>query len=242
MTTTTPSETLTNGTIQASRIPRSTSSTLHDRKQTPSTNGHRNDETISPVTRKSRGGTTGTFYFHDTRGFNLHLDLFCPPRSRRLASRSLLPFPPPPSSSSSSSSSSSTVISNSVSKRQDTYLILSPKDDKSDRRVVLIPRPPQPPIRVGRVVNPKSPAKFDNLLFDTKVLSRNHAECFSDIQGRVFIRDLGSSNGTYINGYRLSPDTVSSEPFQLIVGQELVVPLPPPPPFFFPALFSELGG
>ena len=77
-------------------------------------------------------------------------------------------------------------------------------------------------MRVGRVVNPKTPAKFDNLLFDTKVLSRNHAECFSDGNGRVFIRDLGSSNGTYINGFRLSTDGVPSEPFQLIIGQELV--------------------
>jgi hypothetical protein len=72
-------------------------------------------------------------------------------------------------------------------------------------------------------VNPKSPAKFDNLLFDTKVLSRNHAECYADTQGRVFIRDLGSSNGTYINGRRLSPDTVPSEPFQLIEGHELAL-------------------
>ena len=89
--------------------------------------------------------------------------------------------------------------------------------------MVLIPPPNASPVRVGRVINPsKIPAKFDNLLFDTKVLSRNHAEVFCDVQGRVFIRDLGSSNGTYINGFRLSPDAVASEPFQLIVGQELV--------------------
>lgn len=85
---------------------------------------------------------------------------------------------------------------------------------------------------MGRVVNPKTPAKYDNMLFDTKVLSRNHAEVFSDGGGRVFIRDLGSSNGTYINGFRLSPDAVASEPFQLIVGQELVH-IPPLPPSLF---------
>jgi pSer/pThr/pTyr-binding forkhead associated (FHA) protein len=89
--------------------------------------------------------------------------------------------------------------------------------------VIQIPHPSSPPVRVGRVINPsKVPAKFDNLLFDTKVLSRNHAEVFCDAQGRVYIRDLGSSNGTYINGFRLSPDAVASEPFQLISGQELV--------------------
>jgi pSer/pThr/pTyr-binding forkhead associated (FHA) protein len=101
---------------------------------------------------------------------------------------------------------------------------LNPKDDKCERRVILVPPHNGTPIRVGRVINPsKLPAKVDNLLFDTKVLSRNHAEVYSDGQGRVFIRDLGSSNGTYINGFRLSPDTVSSEPFQLIAGQELVI-------------------
>jgi pSer/pThr/pTyr-binding forkhead associated (FHA) protein len=130
-------------------------------------------------------------------------------RNRRPLSRtSLLPFPPPPSA---------------APRRQETYLILNPKDDKSERRVIMVPGPSASPVRVGRVVNPKTPAKFDNLLFDTKVLSRNHAEVFSDGQGRVFIRDLGSSNGTYINGFRLSADAVASEPFQLIVGQELVV-------------------
>jgi len=49
------------------------------------------------------------------------------------------------------------------------------------------------------------------------------------------MRDLGSSNGTYINGYRMSPDAVASEPFQLLVGQELVKS-PVPPPAFSPGL------
>lgn len=91
----------------------------------------------------------------------------------------------------------------------------------------MVPGPGSSPVRVGRVVNPKTPAKFDNMLFDTKVLSRNHAEVFCDATARVYIRDLGSSNGTYINGFRLSPDAVASEPFQLLPGQELV-----PSPFY----------
>jgi pSer/pThr/pTyr-binding forkhead associated (FHA) protein len=113
---------------------------------------------------------------------------------------------------------------NGTGKRpQEIYLILNPRDDKCERRVVLVPQQPQAPVRVGRVINPaKGPAKFDNLLFDTKVLSRNHAEVYCDAQGRVFIRDLGSSNGTYINSFRLSPDAVPSEPFPLLAGQELV--------------------
>ena len=204
-TTTVSSDPLTNGTIQPSRIPRSTSSTIHDRKQNPPSST-RNDETISPVNRKiPRVGNIPPPTIIQT----LMKDGMLQTRNRRPLSRtSLLPFPPPPSA---------------PPRRQETYLILHPKDDKSERRVVVVPPSSASPVRVGRVVNPKTPAKSDNLLFDTKVLSRNHAEVFSDGQGRVFIRDLGSSNGTYINGYRLSADAVASEPFQLIVGQELVV-------------------
>jgi pSer/pThr/pTyr-binding forkhead associated (FHA) protein len=157
------------------------------------------------------------------------LDSMISTRARRPLSRCLLPFPPPPSSTTSSSTSTST--SAPTRRHQETYLILHPKDDKSERRLILIPPPSAAPIRVGRVVNPKTPAKLDNLLFDTKVLSRNHAEVFSDGMGRVYIRDLGSSNGTYINGFRLSMDGVPSEPYQLIVGQELVWSLKSPLPW-----------
>src|SRR5277367_1194150 len=110
-------------------------------------------------------------------------------RSRRPLTRTLLPFPSPPTPT-------STTPPNAPRRPQEIYLILNPKDDKCERRVIQIPPPQTPPVRVGRVINPsKVPAKFDNLLFDTKVLSRNHAEVFCDGQGRVFIRDLGSSNG-----------------------------------------------
>ena len=195
---TTSSDSYINGTIQPSRIPRSTTSTLHE-KRVQSPTSSRNDETISPVNRKPKGPVPPRP--------QLIIDLV--PNRRRPLNRTLLPFPPPPTSSS--------------RRPQDNYLILNPKDDKCERRVILIPPPNAPPVRVGRVINPtKIPAKIDNLLFDTKVLSRNHAEVFCDVQGRVFIRDLGSSNGTYINGYRLSSDAVASEPFQLIIGQELV--------------------
>jgi len=145
-------------------------------------------------------------------------------RVRAPPRRNLL-FPQPPSST----TSTNQLQSSSNRRPQDSYLILNPKDDKSDRRVILIPPANALPVRVGRVVNVKAPAKFDNLLFDTKVLSRNHAEVFQDQQGRIFIRDLGSSNGTYINGLRLSADAVPSEPFPLMPGQELVTrssPLP----------------
>jgi len=221
--TTSSADSFVNGTIQASRIPRSTSSTLQDKKPTPPTSSPRTDESISPVTRKPKG-------FNPFPPSSFHILILEPDTirtkpidalrtQRRPLSRNILPFPPPPPPPSSSAAG--------PRRPQEIYLILNPKDDKCERRVILIPPPTGSPIRVGRVINPsKIPAKFDNLLFDTKVLSRNHAEVFCDVSGRVFIRDLGSSNGTYINGFRLSPDAISSEPFQLFTGQELVHPLP----------------
>lgn len=149
-------------------------------------------------------------------------------RVRRTPSRTLLNFPAPPSST-----ITSTQTNGTGKRPQEIYLILNPRDDKCERRVVLVPQQPLAPVRVGRVINPaKGPAKFDNLLFDTKVLSRNHAEVYGDAQGRVFIRDLGSSNGTYINSFRLSLDAVPSEPFPILAGQELV-------PHHPPSLFSR---
>ena len=219
-----------NGTIQASRIPRSTSSNLHDKKPIPQP--QRTDESISPVPRKSRGSPFPPPFSIHTLTDNIDTVRTTKPMdtlrsTRRPLSRTLLPFPPPPPPP---PPPPQQPPSTSVPRRpQEIYLILNPKDDKCERRVILIPPPSASPIRVGRVVNPsKIPAKFDNLLFDTKVLSRNHAEVFCDGQARVFIKDLGSSNGTYINGFRLSPDAVASEPFQLIAGQELV-PDPSPP-------------
>src|SRR6202035_4917125 len=147
-TTTVPSDPLTNGTIQPSRIPRSSSSTIHDRKPNPPPSP-RNDETISPVNRKPRAGKIPS----STGIQPLITDGMLQTRNRRPLSRtSLLPFPPPPSA---------------APRRQETYLILNPKDDKSERRVIMVPGPSASPVRVGRVVNPKTPAKFDNLLFDT---------------------------------------------------------------------------
>ena len=55
----------------------------------------------------------------------------------------------------------------------------------------------------------------DNGFFDSKVLSRQHAEVWADQDGRVFIRDVRSSNGTFVNGKRLSMENRDSEPHPL---------------------------
>lgn len=66
-------------------------------------------------------------------------------------------------------------------------------------------------VKIGRSVKDKNVPKADNAIFDSKVLSRSHAEFWSK-DGTVFIRDTKSSNGTYLNDERLSPSTTESDP------------------------------
>jgi len=58
-------------------------------------------------------------------------------------------------------------------------------------------------VKIGRAVA-KSKPQSDNAIFDCKVLSRNHALIWFD-NGKFFLKDTCSSNGTFINNNRLSP-------------------------------------
>lgn len=64
-------------------------------------------------------------------------------------------------------------------------------------------------VKVGRAVA-KSKPQGDNAIFDCKVLSRNHAVIWFE-NGKFFIRDTCSSNGTFINNNRLSPANEDSQ-------------------------------
>lgn len=69
-------------------------------------------------------------------------------------------------------------------------------------------------VKIGRQTNAKTVPAERNGYFDSKVLSRQHAEIWED-GGKIYIKDVKSSNGTFINGERLSPEGVESEPFEL---------------------------
>ena len=56
-----------------------------------------------------------------------------------------------------------------------------------------------------------------NLLTPDPSVSRRHCEVFLQ-QGRAYIRDMGSSNGTWVNG-----SAVSQEPVELVPGQQVFV-------------------
>ena len=54
-----------------------------------------------------------------------------------------------------------------------------------------------------------------DIAFKSQVVSRAHAEIWVESGGKLFIRDTGSSSGTFINSSRLSPSGEESQPFQL---------------------------
>ncbi|EMD31989.1 hypothetical protein CERSUDRAFT_144523 [Gelatoporia subvermispora B] len=69
-------------------------------------------------------------------------------------------------------------------------------------------------VKIGRQTNAKTVPAERNGFFDSKVLSRQHAEVWEE-NGKIFIKDVKSSNGTFINGDRLSQEGLESEPFEL---------------------------
>ncbi|GAA5988152.1 hypothetical protein JCM5350_002201 [Sporobolomyces pararoseus] len=74
--------------------------------------------------------------------------------------------------------------------------------------------PPGLKVKIGRQTNAKTVPNGTNGYFDSKVLSRAHAEVWSE-ENKVFIKDVKSSNGTFINGERLSPESAESDIFEL---------------------------
>lgn len=83
-----------------------------------------------------------------------------------------------------------------------------------ERKTIQVPFYPET-LRVGRQTNNKTVPTPQNGFFDSKVLSRQHAEIWADRQGKIWIRDVKSSNGTFVNGTRLSPENRESEPHEL---------------------------
>jgi len=61
-------------------------------------------------------------------------------------------------------------------------------------------------VKVARAGGEDQPGE-DNAVFDSRVLSRAQA-VLSSVNGQILLKDIGSRNGTFINGFRLS------KPFQ----------------------------
>ncbi|KAJ3274221.1 hypothetical protein HDV01_003294 [Terramyces sp. JEL0728] len=86
-------------------------------------------------------------------------------------------------------------------------VILSPINDSFvEKRIVVKQNAPQ---KIGRKLSAKTSPEPGNGYFDAKVLSRVHAE-LSFSKNSVWIQDLKSSNGTFVNGERLSEEGMLS--------------------------------
>ncbi|KAI1337139.1 hypothetical protein F5Y15DRAFT_162502 [Xylariaceae sp. FL0016] len=89
-----------------------------------------------------------------------------------------------------------------------------------ERKNISVPFSPDT-LRIGRQTNAKTVPTPINGFFDSKVLSRQHAEIHADRQGKIWIRDVKSSNGTFVNGTRLSQENRESDPHELQTGDHL---------------------
>ncbi|KAI9833321.1 MAG: hypothetical protein M1819_003716 [Sarea resinae] len=93
-------------------------------------------------------------------------------------------------------------------------LHLLPMNGTFERKTITVPFFPDV-MRIGRQTNAKTIPTPVNGYFDSKVLSRQHAEVWADRNGKIWIRDVKSSNGTFVNGQRLSAENRDSEPHEL---------------------------
>lgn len=90
-----------------------------------------------------------------------------------------------------------------------------------ERKTIAVPFAPDS-LRIGRQTNQKTIPTPTNGFFDSKVLSRQHAEIWAERgSAKIFIRDVKSSNGTFVNGTRLSQENRESEPHELQTADHL---------------------
>ena len=55
--------------------------------------------------------------------------------------------------------------------------------------------------------------KSDNSIFECRVLSRHHAHIWYEDE-QIWVKDKGSSNGTFVNGMKVTGEQVSSKYFR----------------------------
>jgi pSer/pThr/pTyr-binding forkhead associated (FHA) protein len=101
-----------------------------------------------------------------------------------------------------------------MSASNDAMLFLTPLNGTFEEKVLQVPLHPEV-MKISRQTNVKTTALPANGHFDSKVLSRQHAEIWADGNGKIWIRDTKSTNGTFINGQRLSVEKIESNPQQL---------------------------
>lgn len=96
------------------------------------------------------------------------------------------------------------------------YVTLVSLNDTFNSKYIHVPFFPDT-CKLGRPTGAKVKPNSTNGYFDSRVLSRNHACMFVDPQnGKLYIQDMGSSNGTFVN-----LEKISAEPVQIQVGDTI---------------------
>ncbi|KAF8315405.1 hypothetical protein DL93DRAFT_2196684 [Clavulina sp. PMI_390] len=96
---------------------------------------------------------------------------------------------------------------------QGPALFLYPTNDSFVPKMISL-TPSGNRVKIGRQTNTKTVPGERNGYFDSKVLSRQHAEVWEE-NGKIYIKDVKSSNGTFVNGERLSVEGMESDPWEL---------------------------
>ncbi|CCG81327.1 Predicted protein [Taphrina deformans PYCC 5710] len=99
-------------------------------------------------------------------------------------------------------------------------IVLLPLNETFEPKTILLPYLPDI-VKIGRQTNKSTLPSSENGFFDSKVLSRAHAEIWANENGRACIKDIRSSNGTFVNGIRLSKENEESEVRELLPGDTL---------------------
>ncbi|CAG8563884.1 11407_t:CDS:2, partial [Racocetra persica] len=81
-----------------------------------------------------------------------------------------------------------------------TLILESLNDLFGTKRLLLVEGSP---IKIGRAINKLTNPTETNGYYDSKVLSRVHAEIWLE-NGKIYIKDMKSSNGTFVNGQRIN--------------------------------------
>lgn len=70
-------------------------------------------------------------------------------------------------------------------------------------------------LRIGSSVN-------NDMVIDSEGVDGNHLELFCDLEGNVFITDLNTKNGTYINGEELNGYALLKQGDKVVLGHHYV--------------------
>ncbi|RLV88623.1 Factor arrest protein 10 [Meyerozyma sp. JA9] len=95
------------------------------------------------------------------------------------------------------------------------FVTLSSLNDTFVKKHLSVPYYPETR-KLGRPAGAKIKPDATNGYFDSRVLSRSHAAMYMDASGKLMLKDLGSSNGTYVNDER-----IGSEPVEIHIGDNI---------------------